>query len=100
MVGSASGRGHVRRRFAPLASACVAATMSASVVAAPHLAEIEFQRLNPCPSNHARQGACPGYAIEHVVPLCLGGPDVAYNMRWQRSPQGKPADPAATRDCR
>jgi hypothetical protein len=62
-------------------------------------AQAEFQRLNPCPANDARRGTCPGYVIGHVVPLCLGGPDVAYNMRWQPIAEAKAKDvPAA--QCR
>lgn len=67
--------------------------------ATPSAVEAEFQRLHPCPANDAKDGDCPGYAILHVVPLCLGGPDVAYNLRWQKLSEIKQADSAAEREC-
>ena len=24
----------------------------------------------------------PGYVVDHIVPLCLGGPDAVSNMQW------------------
>jgi len=62
-------------------------------------AQAEFQRLNPCPANDARQGDCPGYVIDYVVPLCMGGPDVAYNMRWQTVAEAKEREAVAARRC-
>jgi hypothetical protein len=62
-------------------------------------AQAEFQRLHPCPANDARQGDCPGYVIDYVVPLCVGGPDVAYNMRWQTVAEVKARDAVAVRRC-
>lgn len=41
-----------------------------------------FQRLYPCPANGARRGACPGWAVDHVVPLACGGCDAVPNMQW------------------
>ena len=45
-------------------------------------AKAEFQRSHPCPRNGATRGRCPGYDIEHIDPLCAGGPDVPGNMQW------------------
>jgi len=45
-------------------------------------AKAEFQRLHPCPRNGATRGRCPGYDIDHIEPLCAGGPDVSGNMQW------------------
>jgi hypothetical protein len=44
----------------------------------------EFQRLEPCPSTGLPRGACPGYQVDHAVPLCLGGPrvDQISNLQW------------------
>jgi hypothetical protein len=41
-----------------------------------------FKRANPCPLNGAKRGACPGYEVDHVEPLCIGGPDTPENMQW------------------
>lgn len=42
----------------------------------------EFKRQNPCPINSARRGPCPGYEVDHIEPLCAGGPDAPANMQW------------------
>jgi hypothetical protein len=55
----------------------------------PTSAQADFQRLHPCPANDARSGDCPGYVIVYVVPRCIGGPDDAYNMRWQTLAEAK-----------
>jgi hypothetical protein len=55
-------------------------------------AQAEFKRLHPCPASGARLGECPGYVVDHVVPLCLGGPDVPYNMQWRPLSEAKPND--------
>lgn len=50
-----------------------------------------FKWNRPCPSLEARirpgtaggrRGACPGYEIDHIVPLCAGGADSVWNLQW------------------
>ena len=41
-----------------------------------------FKRATPCPSTQLRRGACPGFEVDHVQPLCSGGPDTVANMQW------------------
>jgi hypothetical protein len=41
-----------------------------------------FQRANPCPATGKTRGACPGYAVDHVMPLKRRGPDTPANMQW------------------
>lgn len=43
---------------------------------------LAFKRHNPCPATGQRRGACPGYAVDHVRPLCAGGEDRTSNMQW------------------
>lgn len=43
---------------------------------------LAFKRQNPCPSTQGRRGACPGYQVDHVMPLCAGGADKTENMQW------------------
>lgn len=42
----------------------------------------EFQRLHPCPSTGSPRGACPGFEVDHIQPLCAGGRDEVTNMQW------------------
>lgn len=41
-----------------------------------------FQRANPCPATGQHRGACPGYQIDHIEPLCAQGVDKPHNMQW------------------
>lgn len=59
-----------------------------------------FKRANPCPSTGQRRGACPGYVIDHVKPLCAGGPDQRDNMQWQTVADGLEKDKWERRLCR
>ena len=40
-----------------------------------------------------------GYQRDHVIPLCLGGPDTADNVRYQPLPEAKIKDEAEWRMC-
>ena len=42
-----------------------------------------FRKLNPCPVTNMTTGACPGYVVDHIMPLCIGGPDHPRNLQWQ-----------------
>src|SRR5260221_1935156 len=52
----------------------------------------EFKNEQPCPSTGKSSGACPGYVIDHVKPLCKGGADHPSNMQWQTVAEGKAKD--------
>ncbi|MBC3906234.1 HNH endonuclease [Undibacterium sp. NL8W] len=64
----------------------------AAVVLTPHVAEAkiprskaavsEFKRQNPCPITGLRKGKCPGYQVDHIIPLKCSGPDTSANMQW------------------
>ena len=41
-----------------------------------------FHKNNPCPSTGRTSGACPGYHVDHIVPLACGGADHPSNMQW------------------
>lgn len=41
-----------------------------------------FRAEHPCPSTGRTRGACPGWHVDHVTPLCAGGPDRPGNMQW------------------
>lgn len=42
----------------------------------------EFRQSNPCPPTGATRGKCVGWEVDHVIPLCAGGPDTPANMQW------------------
>jgi hypothetical protein len=35
-----------------------------------------------------KTGACPGYVVDHIVPLKRGGSDTPANMQWQTKEEG------------
>lgn len=41
-----------------------------------------FKRIHPCPANGMTTGACPGWALNHVIPLACGGCDSVANLDW------------------
>jgi hypothetical protein len=44
------------------------------------------------PVNRQAISACPGYVVDHVVPLKRGGADNPGNMQWQTKEAGKAKD--------
>lgn len=41
-----------------------------------------FKRHHPCPSTGKTSGPCPGWAINHTIPLACGGCDSVTNLSW------------------
>lgn len=60
----------------------------------------EFVRSNPCPATGDSYGTCPGWVVDHKMPLCAGGEDSASNMQWQRADDAKAKDRDERRLCR
>ena len=59
----------------------------------------EFKRQQPCPSTSKARGKCPGWIVDHVKPLCAGGPDAPANMQWQTITDAKAKDQLERREC-
>ena len=71
--------------------------------ASPHrssAAVAEFKRQHPCPATGKPRGACPGYVVDHIVPLCANGADAPTNMQWQTVDEAKAKDREERRQCR
>ena len=58
-----------------------------------------FRKANPCPATGQRSGACPGWVIDHVIPLCLSGADHPGNMQWQTRAASYKKDAQERRAC-
>ena len=41
-----------------------------------------FRKIHPCPSTNLTTGPCPGWNIDHVIPLACYGRDVVSNLQW------------------
>lgn len=60
----------------------------------------EFKREQPCPANGARYGPCPGWQIDHIIPLKCDGPDHKSNMQWLTVREHKQKTKREARLCR
>jgi len=62
-------------------------------------AKSDFRAKHPCPATGKSSGACPGYVIDHIKPLCAGGPDRPSNMQWQTVAAAKVKDREERKMC-
>lgn len=88
------GRFFVFALAAILASAAFAASERSSTQRA------AFVRANPCPATGQPRGKCPGWVVDHIVPLCAGGADHPDNMQWQTTADAKTKDRDERKQCR
>jgi hypothetical protein len=58
-----------------------------------------FMKRHPCPANGRTSGACPGYVVGHIKPLCAGGLDRLSNMQWQAVADSKLKDREDRKNC-
>lgn len=60
----------------------------------------QFRRDNPCPATGKTTGACPGWVVDHIIPLCWDGKDDPSNMQWQTKIAALQKDKLEWRICR
>ena len=58
-----------------------------------------FMKAHPCPANGKTRGACPGYVVDHIKPLCAGGRDHPSNMQWQTREEARVKDREERKMC-
>jgi len=44
----------------------------------------KYKSTHICPSTHKYSIKCPGYIVDHIIPLSCGGPDKTWNMQYQK----------------
>ncbi len=94
----------MRTLMAILAALWVAAILLVALAAVAHARDPKqvrlFRAANPCPATGKTAGACPGWVVDHVVPLCAGGADQPSNMQWQTRADSVVKDRWERRVCR
>ncbi len=58
-----------------------------------------FRRTHACPATGATKGKCPGYEVDHIVPLCAGGADSPSNMQWLSTGRHKVKTKSERKTC-
>src|SRR5437016_781678 len=59
-----------------------------------------FMKTHSCPSTGKTRGACPGYIVDHIKPLCAGGSYRPTNMQWRTVAEAKKKDRLEIQECR
>lgn len=59
-----------------------------------------FRANHPCPATGKTTGACKGWVVDHMIPLCAGGADRPENMQWQDKRAGLQKDKLEWYMCR
>lgn len=60
----------------------------------------EFRRAEACPMTGLHRGACPGWAVDHIRPLCAGGIDAPENLQWISNADHRFKTLVDVRECR
>ena len=77
-----NGTYHCHNSSGSSASSRPSANSDASQVKRSSAERSKFVRNNPCPATGKTSGSCPGWHVDHIIPLACGGADKPYNMQW------------------
>ena len=75
---------------------CVAALMVAVLAATERSSSVVYQFKKQTGYLLGR----PGYIVDHIIPLCAGGPDSIENLQWQTVEEAKEKDKLERKMCR
>lgn len=64
-----------------------------------HAALQQFAQQQACPGTGLHRLPCPGYQIDHKIPLKCHGPDVPANMQWLTTEAHKEKSRREIRHC-
>lgn len=87
------------RRVLMLLASFFMAIPTAAALPRSAAAKAAFRHAHLCPATALSRGPCPGWVVDHVVPLCAGGPDRPDNMQWQTVAAAKLKDHDERRLC-
>lgn len=59
-----------------------------------------FRATHICPVTNTLTTHCPGYVVDHIIPLCAGGPDHPSNMQYQELRESYIKDIQERKQCR
>lgn len=71
------------RPVRPLGAAAIVLLLTIGAEARDPAQVRAFRQAHPCPATGQTMGACPGWVVDHIYPLCAGGEDRPANMVWQ-----------------
>lgn len=60
----------------------------------------QYRSEHACPATGQFKGPCPGYVVDHIIPLCAGGADDPSNMIWQQKAEALEKDKTEWALCR
>jgi hypothetical protein len=85
-----------------LVACLLAISLISSVDATTRSAKVrkEFVKTHPCPAKveHSKT-TCPGFVVDHIIPLCAGGKDAIENMQWQTKEESYKKDKFERSQC-
>jgi hypothetical protein len=83
-----------------IALLAVLATLAATSAIARDPKQVRaYRSAHPCPVTQQTTGPCPGWVVDHIIPLCAGGADHPSNLRWLERETARIKDPRDASTC-